>query len=653
MRRSHRARGEILLSSLRLRRILELLLGIVVLSFAGAAWSSQIASESDDFAGLESDRIELISQDECERDFVRPITSWGFVSNWRQHFQDAKYAYLMSSEAQSEKASTVESSARFTPWTPTAMPKHLEPAGCDPATISADLFASSGSTRQQAAKIREFFVRCDVRLRRDGSNSLMALINLQSSRYQLCDQPQVRKLKLRLDNGDYVRGFLALKPGASPRPLVIVKCGAFCHSNDPAQRALLMHLFDESPFHVLTLASVTGPDFVLDNRYITIGGLHEGQHLILAAKLMRESALAGRISRVHAMTVSLGSHAGLFAATMNDAIRASGGASAAPLTSVLTACPVVDLRTSIRDVFTKTILNRVARSLFDSSAAYILTRDPSLRPLFPDPSIANAEVPNAMAATASHHFSSLSPGWTLAPYQDRRVRDADDFWDQNQFASIAEKTAVLTPTLAFAGDDDMVVDTAANTRLLENALLKLKKADPLQAEMNQLATARIPSGNHCAFNQFYGWRTISALYRSYFLSRSPEMIARQRVRALSFALSADIRLRPNERYYMPRFTFAAGSDKLLLEMRIFTGPRWAFGCTEVASDSGAQCFRDVKMEIPISSLAGEWARIPRTTPEAEALTRWANVNLRMIDEHGVRVEDSRRPVAAIEWTSYE
>lgn len=575
-----------------------------------------------DFAGLETANFKIMSVADCNADWVK------------------------SELARQSLLEEVQQSDNFMQpfeWTPSGAPFRLEDRNCEPERLQNLVFSRRASTRGQASALHDFFLGCDQSLRWDMPSGPKAVISMTQTAYRYCEHPNIRKVVMRLGNGDVVRGILALKPGSTPRPLIIAKCGVMCNAGDSAMRFLVMHLYDESPFHLLVLSNSTGPDFIRDNRYFVPGGLREGQQFLYAAKMMRQSSLAKRISTIHAMGVSLGGHAALFAAYM--APFQTGAAKRPVLQSVLAACPVVDLRVSINDLFQWfSIKGTIAQILFGNGIDKVLATNPELGPLFDWWNAFRHERPQRMAEQSAKYLASQKRGWNLPPFENLALQTAEDFWNYNQIAKLAKKP-FTTPTLALAAADDEVVNPWDNTRVLAQA---------------GFPATIIPAGDHCAFSQMYGWRMSSALYRGFFLSQSPELT--QKRKAFSIKIPQDLLDSASdannltvELHGVTRFNYTAGVDGFKVTHQYFTTVNDA-GCADQNTRfAGAHCYRDVSFVLPFSRLAQRpwWAHAPSSAAEADALTRWANVNLKAVDQSGKLVDDTSALATQLRWMSYD
>lgn len=402
-----------------------------------------------------------------------------------------------------------------------------------------------------------------------------------------------------------------------------------------------MHLFDEAPFNVLVLANNTSADYVRDNSMFLPGGFKEGQQIVEIARILRASALQARISTLHVVGMSLGGHASLYASYL-------GGLNLPPesgITSTLAACPAVDLETAINGTFTFDLKGIAIGFLYDTAIERALNRRPELGPLFTWREAASDLRTKLIGDLAIYQMSTKplsSP--TLTPFTQVKLASAKEFWDYNNFSQFAVQP-LSGATLAIAASDDEVVDPKKNLNILNNT---------------NVATALTPSGNHCAWNEFYGWRISSAIYRGYVLSQSPEMLVRQRLNRaelppelLKPVNNVDVK---KGTHHLTSFSFTAGQDGFTINHRVIV----ACGPLETPFGFDPRCYRDIRYTLNFShfdalpaTVRPWWAHAPVNAAEAESLTRWANVNLKPVAKNGYLLDGTTNTPAAFVWLGYD
>jgi hypothetical protein len=197
----------------------------------------------------------------------------------------------------------------------------------------------------------------------------------------------------------------------------------------------------------------------------------------------------------------------------------------------------------------------------------------------------------------------------------------------------------------------MVVSAQTNTNALDRVI------DQMPTRNQQMATVTLRGGNHCGMSQIYGWRVSSAMFRSFILSQSPEFLTQRKNNVIEFpqrfANAKGGHLWRTEEHTVTQFRFRAHSDALNINYQIFS-PEY-HDCRGYNRDSAPYyCFRDVKFDVPFSSFSSRpsWAHAPENLAEAEAMTRWANVNLRVRSIDGHPIEGTPLDGNLLEWTSY-
>lgn len=565
------------------------------------------------FASLEGSSFKVMSYEECKAsyfnvDFGQAVTS--------------PFPHLGSARPLSEDEK----------WVPTGQPEQAEPIGCAPEDLERLYLDNRQNTRAQGQRLQKWFGRCSEGLKTELANGALPgpRAHLKSSQmaYEFCDHPNIRKVVFKLPNGDVVRAALGIKAGWTPRPMIIAKCGMLCNAGDSGMQLLLMHLFDESPFNIMVVGNNTGADFIRDNGVFIPGGFTEGQQIIHVAQMLQASPLAPLISTIHVVGLSLGGHASLYAAYFN---RFNSTPGQPLISSTLALCPAVDLRAAIDDNFSIDLKGFAINSLYGKSIDRVLESRPELAGLFTwqdAPVMSRTDMIGDQAVNGLKHSTAKS--W-LAPFQKLKIRNARDFWGLNLFTNFV-KEPLASPTLAIAAADDEVV---------------LPNRNILRLDHTSVANAVTPEGDHCVWGEFYGWRTSSALFRGFALSQSPELLEIRRLQRLPFkpvfAAKAH-QLRGLHR--LTSFSFSAGRDRLTVTYLLDT--------SACGSEEETRCSRKVSFNIPFASFRARpwWARKPASPAEAQALTRWANVNLRMLDASGAQIDGTENNGAELVWVGY-
>jgi pimeloyl-ACP methyl ester carboxylesterase len=601
-----------------------------------AAQARLYAPPDTEFASLSRPDFKILTPEECRADFQR-------VEWQRESAADIQQTITQPS-------SFLDKSTAMMNWTPSGASERPNRADCTAPVLEELMLTSGSSQARQASDMQNFFNRCGDHLARNAPSPVWALLKVSKSLYSTCDNPAIRKVLIHLDNRLTLRGLLALKPGNEKRPLIIVRCGVFCNAGDSSHRMMLMHLFDESAFNVLAINNITGSDYIIDNGFLSLGGFDEGTQMIRLAALIQQLPLSSRVSSLHALGVSLGGQGALFAAKLNQYNLDSRGL---PLfSSVLAISPVVDLQSSMTNLFSSPVIGDLAKKIFFSQFAKSIQFLPALADLFPEMKQTRpAEIPIAVAAQAAQHYAEAGTSWYLDPFKNSVITSTKELWASNNFLKLAT-VSIKTPTLVFAAGDDQIVSTALNAAKLQ-----------LQTQAiagDNLAVVTVPHGSHAAFNMIYGWQTTSTLYRTFFLSHSPELLKRMRQNLATFPpnrISYWSHLwRNTETHAAQSFKFTAGKATLRIHFVIFSRERNRPSCLDqdpVTADSF--CYRQRDSEIPLAEIQGRtpWNHIPRNSTEAEAMSRWANQNLTVVNSAAQPITGTHSDGAGLMWKSYD
>lgn len=539
------------------------------------------------------------------------------------------------------------------PWIPTGVGERIPEPECQASLLERQLLEDKSLSRPVI--LNNFFARCEAKLARFGQHNLLSLQKLDRAKYEFLKNPLIREIVFDLREGDIsssaehreiVRGILALKPGTSPRPLLLIICGLFCSVSDSTLfRNLLMHGGDESPFHVMVLNSNTSPEFYLDNRRGPAAGFSEGRTAILIADwLRRHSELRDKFSSLHLMGVSNGGQAALFAAGFNRPNHLWGEAS--PLNSVTALCPVVNAKPSLEYVFEQSQVRQLFYKRFWSLIEEVHPDVPALQRLVD----LNRPVPARgigplYAAVALDYYHGHELNWALPPFHNFTLDSADDYWELNRFAKYPSST-IATPTLIWAPRNDGIVRYAENVGTLEETY----RENPY---VNILAT---PHGNHCGFSLAYGWDTTSAILRTHILSHSPEFLGRRRVEEIQISRADYPQLGDDEKHIGQEWIAHVGQENLELNFRIFdpkASPNPVIRCEGDPFAAPFVCYRRSTIAIPLANLSSLGIAVPQSEIEAQVLTRWLNANIRMLAADGGLLSGTNALPWGIRWINYD
>lgn len=505
-------------------------------------------------------------------------------------------------------------------WAPCGGAQARVEPQCDARTLERGMLAAKSSAGT-AAFVREYFKTCGDYIGRGLSSPLISLARASLLRedYRAASAP----IDLRFidSHGFKIRGQLFLKADKRPRPLVIFNGGLQSDIGDPPVTMAMMYLFEEGPFNVLTLGSTTGHDFESDNETLSFGGYQEGRQLIEMARYVRQhKEISSRVSSIHVIGVSLGGHGALYASLFNRYLGEGKLVS-----SFLAGCPVVNLESSVRQLYTGGgLVGRVAHSRLFEQIGELAHKIPVLGKLI-EGRPRREKLYEVLSEQALEVYRDFTRDESLRPYPYQRVwvDRVEKLWDVNNFLKVQH--LVQSPTLIFSSANDPVVRTEENTARL--AALTNRSA--------AIQIVPLPKGGHCDLWAAYGWETMGTLWRSWVLSHSPELLSRRRLERRSVAFPPAYT--PSRSEFIRYITWEAkrGEDVARLYFS-FNRP------ANSKKNEGSLKFR--LEDIGISQK-------PSNKAQAERLTRFLNRNVFVTGSESGAMKKSEAP-RSIEWYRY-
>ncbi len=499
--------------------------------------------------------------------------------------------------------------------------------------------------------IKEFFNRCHSKLFQLPHHKLITLYKTVNVHYNFKNHPRIKPVKLTLEDGFIMRGFLALKKDLSPRPMVIIRCGIFCNSDDShVGRMYLMHLFDESPFNVLLLGNSTGGHSHRDNHAMALGGFDEGMQLLRTAKLINNnSALSRRVSSFHIFAASLGSHGALF-----SGIYSSHRLSKYPKINSITAiCPVVDLKqtfnTSFHTKYRRNVFYHLTKKVLKNAYPFI----PILRELIPNPDRINSKkISSTIAKAALHYYKTKGPEWSLPPFSGTMINSDEKFWRANNYLNYHLFNKV--PTLVIGSIDDPIVLYKDNMSKLEDTL-SVSPSPYIQA-------IKLKQGSHCGQSINYSRSLLSSVYRSFILSHSPTLIDNN-IQEMDIAdVFSSISLRKGDTFFDSTWAIKHGSNDVSLKLKVWRKSGFHCAESEISEPCKQQdktlscedidpyknkyrksCFRDIRTSVPLRDFKQLGMSAPVNKTEAQALTRWANTHIKLLNSNNKDMPYTQKP----------
>lgn len=484
-------------------------------------------------------------------------------------------------------------------------PHTISPA-CDPRRLEDATLSKKLSTAQYYKVVQQYFAKCQSEL--SSKTGIGALIEFARFQYLFFQNPQVKKFPVKLEDGTIVPAILALKQDPRPRPLVVIRCGVFCSAvQSTSVMSYMIHMFDQAPFNVLFLANQTGMDYIYANKKVTLGGWSEGYESLMVGKWMQEKwEHRDRISSVHLMGISLGGNAAVFGASFNDKYLLSSGKKV--FNSVAAICPVISLKPTLDRLFGSQIVGRIfatnTRDHFSEARQYVKdVPDLIADELIPDK---RAELPEFIGGLAS------------ASLQRRGIASTtSSFFKSNNFWNVPEE--VKTPLLVWASKDDVVVNNAINAQVMAD--------DDMYEKSSNVSVLNLKYGNHCGFSAAYGFQASAAVLRTFVLNHSPEFVdsyVPQSQMAWKFGSPS---LGSSYQHVEQSFHFFSQSDQVKVNFKVFNS-RGGTDCSKRGPwDAPLHCLANMEYTVPVSSLKALGARVPRTTVEAQAMTREFNTKV--------------------------
>ena len=324
-----------------------------------------------------------------------------------------------------------------------------------------------------------------------------------NERFHPFDHPFAKHVMFYLPHGVKLKGFLALKPDHKKRPLIIFRLGIFSNTEEfYPERSFFFQLFEQSPFNLLLLESLSGADFVKNNDLYSWSGFDEGvQNFQVIQQLSRpQEPLNQVISSIHMAGLSLGGHGVLFASLLNE-VNAQKNKKL--ISSFLSFCPLVNFRDTLdyheSHGLTIAMMNYWAKR-----------RLKGLRDRFPDLGD-NDFVMDTLNHVAKNYQGAISYDSSfMLPAGMAAI--TNDYWAVNDFWHWYKD--VKTPVLIFATKKDPIVPFLINSgRILDHGM---------NLGDSNVKVLVFDEGYHCSFPVAYDWQKMTGLYQSYILKYSPE-----------------------------------------------------------------------------------------------------------------------------------
>ena len=556
---------------------------------------------------------------------------------------------LSSQHIRINKDKTRLSRSKFPLWTPLGERNGAFPLECSDIKMN-QLIDRIINGKSSDSEVGSFEEHCLLPF---AQSKISSLQTLKTMSYDIVDHSWVRPVRLLLDDGPVVNGFLALKPDLAKRPLIVIQCGFGCGTKElhAGIFPLIIHLYDEGPFHVLLINSSTTSDFMIDNKKVSLGGVYEGKTLIKVAQLLKssESKLKPLISSIHLAGMSWGGHAALFASLYNGYIGKTKDQRY--FQSVVALCPAIDLEKTATHLFSDPYTRFYSQTAWEqiSKSAKSIPAFGQLIDSVDRPS--DLELLSVLVKMGINHnrlYSNLIR--QFPPPVGGKIADEKNFWAYNNFLRYYKEAR--SKTLILSAEDDTVVPFKHNGRLL------MEKMNERHNPSLQIVTLK--HNSHCeptlSYNQ-YGWMFVGRLLRSFFLDNSPDFTRKTGVRELKLSeleLSSSWKLNQAEYYWTYKWLAHKNQNYLSLQMKVLSLHKdnkdlcWKIDpFVAERSSTWRGCFRDLSTKVLLSKLNKP---VPSNQIEKDVLARWANANLKLYDIAGSLVGISNNMISSIGWS---
>lgn len=423
--------------------------------------------------------------------------------------------------------------------------------------------------------------QCEEKISTGPKDLLRNLYRTLFIRFAVDSHPYVKRVILNLPNGYKLPGLIGLKDATHKRPWVILRAGIFGNSIDlQAERFMLLQLFEQGPFNVLFLDSLSSPETIRLNEKLAVGGLDEGlQNYQVARQLLSpQEGLNRLVSDVHMMAISMGGH-GLWMAMLLNEVNPP------VFKSAVAMCPLVQFKKT----FTGLETNPVSFFMMNIYASFrmplLMKRIPNIR----------------RSQFLTDAFKYVHDNFKGPVTDDGKVRfpvdfPKDDFDRGNDLLPWIKD--IKHPISIFATRRDDLVPFALNTAVLTD----------YAQEASAIRLYPLTESFHCSLPGAYSWNEMSALLKSQFLRNNQ---------------AADFR-----RIYWPVANLQVGQQiNERLGFELGTGDEYLVVKVNTGSKTQTDPRSELRIQIPIGALAWGTERQVRNETEARILMRYAAQNI--------------------------
>lgn len=400
-------------------------------------------------------------------------------------------------------------------------------------------------------------------------------------RFAVENNPYVRRVVFNLPNGYRQPGLIALKDDKHRRPWLILRAGILGNSVDiQAERFILLQLFEQGPFNMIFLDSMTSAETIKLNERLSVGGLDEGlQNYQIARQLKNpEEPLSRLVSDVHLMALSMGGH-GLFMAMILNEINPP------VIKSAVGLCPMVQFQETFSG-HERSPLSFFGMNIYASlRMAPLMKRIPNIRRSW--------FLPDAFAYVRDGYRGPLTDDGTVKFPEGLPIKD---FVKGNEIVSYIK--SIQHPVSVFATKKDDLVPFAINTGVLME----------LPERSRDVRIYPLAESFHCSFPGAYSWTQMGEVLKAQFFG----------ARRLESGV-------PGFRGFSWPIPQLAAGQAVNSSVKFELQDQDQFLKAKIKTQDGTE----TEVQIPIDALA--WGTIGRVRNETEArtLARWAHQNIHL------------------------
>lgn len=514
------------------------------------------------------------------------------------------------------------------------------PPDCHPFEFQSQSLTNYQNSRHYAEFSNDYISRCSKYLTQGNVLGLPGVVKLVGIQYDIKKNPNLSFMTLTLSDGNKLDSIIGIKDTINKRPWVILKCGVFCDiSSSATVKSFIINFFDQSPFNIIFLSNYTGVETIQKNESLRMGGFNEVYDLYDVAKwLKNESPFRNTIDSIHAAGISLGGSAALAVSKLRS--LSIPNSTDKPLFNSTTAiCPVVNLKPTLNDMYTKTFKGKVftaitwallmkSSSFLSEAKDYLSTRTP------PD----SSEFPHMLGDIAFRYgkiWELSSPPGRLAPVPT----DIEDFLNKNKFSE--DLNSFEIPTFAWASFDDRVVRYDLNSKtLVDNINLP-----------QTIGAFGVPEGHHCGFDSAYGFLTTTSILQTFIINNSPHFKVKRRIHYKKLP-EFNITFSSQDLHLGQSWKIIDNSNVAQLKFEVFN-PTLKFICKLMKPyESPNYCRKVYTQDIALNDLSEIVSKFPESQIEAQILTRKLNGQIRVTNNQ-TPIDGTHNSPNQISWSSFE